>query len=220
MGAGDGAPRLGAPDTHVLSDPRPARVGCSVADERPQPGCGRLSSRYQAGPRVWLNRGSIPVPEHHRGAPHVLSAVAASGIPLVVWELMSLRIRPHLLGGRGGVRGQALVPGPDGVAVRRHEGSRSTVRGLAVLSSCAASLENEEGPATRPGSGASSHRGACGSGLDLDGRETGHEVALVRLGELAAQLAAAARHGGLAVRQALAQRRAEEGGQLAQLGFG
>jgi hypothetical protein len=35
--------------------------------------------------RVWLNRGSIPVPEHHRRVPHLLNALAVSGVPLVVW---------------------------------------------------------------------------------------------------------------------------------------
>lgn len=56
------------------------------------------ASKAVLGERVWLNRGSIPVPEHHRRVPHLLNAFALSGVPLVVWGLAALRIWPLLLG--------------------------------------------------------------------------------------------------------------------------
>jgi Family of unknown function (DUF6653) len=42
------------------------------------------------GERVWLNRDRIPVPEHHRLAPNVLSLVAGAGGVMVVWGVIAL----------------------------------------------------------------------------------------------------------------------------------
>jgi hypothetical protein len=56
------------------------------------------ASKAVLGERVWLNRAQVPVPPHHRRAPHVLSAVAAAGLPLVVWGLVRFEPWPLLLG--------------------------------------------------------------------------------------------------------------------------
>lgn len=50
------------------------------------------------GERVWMNRQQIPVPEHHRVAPLILSGVAAAGVPFIVWGLVRLEIWPLLFG--------------------------------------------------------------------------------------------------------------------------
>ncbi len=42
------------------------------------------ASRAVLGERIWMARREKPVPEHHRIAPHVLSAVAALGALLVI----------------------------------------------------------------------------------------------------------------------------------------
>ena len=55
-------------------------------------------SKAVFGERVWLNRKSVPIPAHHRVAPHVLTAVSASGIPFLVWGLYALEIWPTALG--------------------------------------------------------------------------------------------------------------------------
>jgi Family of unknown function (DUF6653) len=47
-------------------------------------------SRGTLGERVWLNRDLIPVPAHHRLAPHVLSLVAGIGGVLVIWGVIVL----------------------------------------------------------------------------------------------------------------------------------
>ncbi|HEU4559603.1 MAG TPA: DUF6653 family protein [Longimicrobium sp.] len=64
----------------------------------PPASTGSWASRAVLGERVWLNRGRIPVPEHHRRFPHVLSAVAAAGVPFVVWGLARLEPWPLLFG--------------------------------------------------------------------------------------------------------------------------
>lgn len=56
------------------------------------------ASRGVLGERVWLNRDVVPVPEHHRVAPHVLTGVTAIGTAFVVWGLVALEIWPTLLG--------------------------------------------------------------------------------------------------------------------------
>ena len=56
------------------------------------------ASRAVLGERVWLNRDQIPVPVHHRRAPHLLSAVAALGLPLIAWGLLRLEAWPLLVG--------------------------------------------------------------------------------------------------------------------------
>jgi len=47
-------------------------------------------SKGTLGERVWLNRDNIPVPEHHRLPPNVLSIVAGAGGVLVVWGVILL----------------------------------------------------------------------------------------------------------------------------------
>jgi len=56
------------------------------------------ASRGVLGERVWLNRGKVPVPRHHRTAPHVLNAITAIGSVFVVWGLIRLAFWPTLLG--------------------------------------------------------------------------------------------------------------------------
>jgi len=55
-------------------------------------------SRGVFGERVWLNRDKIPVPEHHRTAPNILSAIGALGLPLVAWGTYKFEIWPVLMG--------------------------------------------------------------------------------------------------------------------------
>lgn len=56
------------------------------------------ASKGVLGERVWLNRREVPVPEHHRLAPNILSAISASGALLLIWGLVRLEIWPALLG--------------------------------------------------------------------------------------------------------------------------
>ena len=56
------------------------------------------ASRGVLGERVWLNRRTVPVPIHHRVAPHVLHAITAVGTVFVVWGLIELAIWPTALG--------------------------------------------------------------------------------------------------------------------------
>lgn len=56
------------------------------------------ASRGVLGERVWLNRDKVPVPRHHRTAPHVLNAVTAIGSVLVIWGVVALAIWPTVLG--------------------------------------------------------------------------------------------------------------------------
>jgi hypothetical protein len=56
------------------------------------------ASRAVLGERVWLNRAQIPVPAHHSRAPHLLSGVAALGVPFIAWGLFRLQLWPTLLG--------------------------------------------------------------------------------------------------------------------------
>jgi hypothetical protein len=57
------------------------------------------ASRAVLGERVWMNRGQIPLPRHHRRAPHLLAAVAALGLPFLAWGLYRLELWPTLCGG-------------------------------------------------------------------------------------------------------------------------
>lgn len=56
------------------------------------------ASKSVLGERVWLNRQSIPIPEHHRGVPHLLNGIAFIGSLLVIWGLVALAVWPMLLG--------------------------------------------------------------------------------------------------------------------------
>lgn len=48
------------------------------------------ASRGVLGERVWLARKERPVPEHHRVAAHLLTAVSASGLVPLAWGLWTL----------------------------------------------------------------------------------------------------------------------------------
>jgi hypothetical protein len=50
------------------------------------------------GERVWMNRRNVPVPEHQRVLPNILSGVSALGGAIVVWGTATLRLWPTLLG--------------------------------------------------------------------------------------------------------------------------
>ena len=56
------------------------------------------ASKAVLGERVWLNRDKIPVPRHHRAAPHVLSGVTGLGTILLLWGVIDLALWPTLLG--------------------------------------------------------------------------------------------------------------------------
>lgn len=56
------------------------------------------ASRAVLGERVWLERDRVTIPDHHRRAPHLLAAVAALGVPFVVWGLAALEPWPLLFG--------------------------------------------------------------------------------------------------------------------------
>jgi len=56
------------------------------------------ASRGVFGERLWLNRKNVPVPEHHRVLPNVLSFVMAIGLPLLLWGIWALSIWPAVVG--------------------------------------------------------------------------------------------------------------------------
>ena len=56
------------------------------------------ASKGVLGERVWLNRRNIPVPEHHRIMPNILSGVSVIGLPFLIWGLWQLKIWPLLVG--------------------------------------------------------------------------------------------------------------------------
>lgn len=56
------------------------------------------ASRAVLGERVWMARGQVPLPQHHRSAPHLLAALAALGMPFLAWGLYFLQLWPTLLG--------------------------------------------------------------------------------------------------------------------------
>ena len=56
------------------------------------------ASKATFGERVWLNRARVPIPDHHRIAAHVLSALSAVGVALVIWGLVDLAIWPTVSG--------------------------------------------------------------------------------------------------------------------------
>lgn len=56
------------------------------------------ASKAVLGERVWINRKRIPVPEHHRLAPNLLSGLSGLGLPLLVWGLLHLHIWPTVMG--------------------------------------------------------------------------------------------------------------------------
>lgn len=56
------------------------------------------ASKAVLGERVWLNRGRIPVPPHHRTLPGILNAVSLIGTVFLVWGLIVIDVWPTLLG--------------------------------------------------------------------------------------------------------------------------
>jgi uncharacterized protein DUF6653 len=45
------------------------------------------ASKAVLGERVWINRKQIPVPEHHRIVPNLLSGISGLGLPFLIWGL-------------------------------------------------------------------------------------------------------------------------------------
>lgn len=56
------------------------------------------ASKAVLGERVWINRDSIPIPDHHRQFPNWLNAIAFLGLLLVIWGLVALSVWPTLMG--------------------------------------------------------------------------------------------------------------------------
>jgi hypothetical protein len=55
-------------------------------------------TRGVLGERLWLARDRVPVPEHHRRLPNLLSLLGAAGGACTVWGVVALRPWPVLLG--------------------------------------------------------------------------------------------------------------------------
>lgn len=65
----------------------------TLVNPRAFPPPARLTSwaaRGTLGERLWLARGSRPVPRHHVVAAHVLTALMALGVPILIWGLAVL----------------------------------------------------------------------------------------------------------------------------------
>jgi hypothetical protein len=62
------------------------------------PSTDNWASMAVLGERVWLARDKVPLPPHHRRAPHLLSALASLGLPFLVWGLYRLQLWPTLFG--------------------------------------------------------------------------------------------------------------------------
>ena len=56
------------------------------------------ASKSVLGERIWLNRKTEPVPERHRWAPNILSAVSGVGFLFVIYGVYFLEIWPVLFG--------------------------------------------------------------------------------------------------------------------------
>jgi len=56
------------------------------------------SSKAVLGERVWLNRDAVPVPEHHRIFPNLLSIVSGTGMLFVLWGVLMFDPWPALFG--------------------------------------------------------------------------------------------------------------------------
>lgn len=56
------------------------------------------ASKTVLGERVWLNRKQVPVPEHHRLVPNLLSWLSVLGLPFLVWGLLRFQILPTAMG--------------------------------------------------------------------------------------------------------------------------
>ena len=56
------------------------------------------ASKGTFGERVFLNRGAVPIPEHHLRWAIVLGVLSATGLPPLVWGLWQLDITMTVLG--------------------------------------------------------------------------------------------------------------------------
>ncbi len=56
------------------------------------------ASKAVMGERVWLNRKKIPVPEHHKILPNILSVVSSMGMILCIFGVVKLQIWPTIFG--------------------------------------------------------------------------------------------------------------------------
>jgi Family of unknown function (DUF6653) len=56
------------------------------------------ASRAVLGERAWLNRDRVPVPEYHRMAPNLLSAISGIGMVITLWGVLLLDPWPTFLG--------------------------------------------------------------------------------------------------------------------------
>ena len=50
------------------------------------------ASKAVLGERLWLNRKEVPVPEHHRTLPNILSLVASVGMMLCIYGVVRLHV--------------------------------------------------------------------------------------------------------------------------------
>jgi hypothetical protein len=57
------------------------------------------ASKVVLGEWVWMNRKNIPVPQHHRILPNILSAVGGIGGLFFIWGLVMFQIWPVVFGG-------------------------------------------------------------------------------------------------------------------------
>jgi len=56
------------------------------------------ASKAVLGETIWADRKRVPVPERHRVAPLVLTAINVAGVPFVVWGLVVLDVWIVLFG--------------------------------------------------------------------------------------------------------------------------
>lgn len=56
------------------------------------------ASKAVFGERAWLNRDRVPVPEHHRVVPNLLSGMSALGMLFVLWGVLVFEVWPAVFG--------------------------------------------------------------------------------------------------------------------------
>jgi len=56
------------------------------------------ASKAVLGERVWSNRDKIPIPDHHKRIPHILSYISGIGALFVIWGVLFFEIWPLLVG--------------------------------------------------------------------------------------------------------------------------